>query len=367
MAFHKPQELAAEWSKLWIPRKRLKLSEWTERNFVLSPEYSAMTGLLRLYGWQREIFDSFTDPAVNKIVLKVGTQLVKTLFIQSCIAYLIAEQPGPALLVQPKEPDAETFSKERLEPMLRDVPLLQEKVPAMKSRDRSNTILYKQFPNGSITLVGSIVPGNLARRTVQYLFGDEVNKYPRSAGDEGDPMLLAEERTVKFGTRKKIVLACSPTHPGAKISREYDASDQRVPLAECPNCEREQVLKWAQVFWDKAIPIEEQPATARYVCEHCEAHWNDVERWRAADLARWEARKPFQGIAGFWISHLYSPDKTLREMVAKFLAIKLANDSNEEKVFVNTNLAEDWQEKGEAPDWEKIWGRRESYLAFSMG
>jgi phage terminase large subunit GpA-like protein len=353
-------DIVRDWSHLWLPPERLNLAAWAEKHFVLSPEYSALTNELRLFGWQREIFDSFTDPTVNKIVLKVGTQLVKTLFIQAAIAFVMAEVPGPVLLIQPKDDDARTFSHDRLSPMLRDIPALQGKVSDSK-RNSGSTIFYKSFPGGNITLVGSLKPGNMARRSIQYLFADEVNKYPASVGDEGSPLALAEERSSTFGTRAKIVYACSPTVETAAISREYAESDQREAWCACWKCGELQVLKWGQVRWDSALPREEQASSARYICEHCGAAWTDLDRWKAADQARWIARKPFIGAAGFCISHLCSPYKTLAKMVATFLKAKASNDVNGLRVFVNTNLAEEWKEKGEAPEWRRLMDRREAY------
>ena len=355
-------ELIQEWSQLWLPPQRLPLSQWAERNFKLSSDYSATTSEIQLYGWQREIFDSFTDPRVQKIVLKVGTQLVKTIFIQAALAYIICEMPGPVLLAQPKDSDAETFSKERLSPMLRDNALLREKIEDKKSP--VNTITYKQFPGGSLTLVGAMVPGNAARRSIQYLLADEVNKYPPSVGKEGSFLSLAEERVVTFGTRAKIVYACSPTEPSAAISKEYEASDQREPRVKCPACGFQQVMHWKQVKWDHDVPVEERPATARYQCENprCNALWNDNQRWRAADEAQWFATKPFQGTAGFGrLGHLYSPHKTMAKMVKTWLDIDASKDANKLKVFVNTNLDEDWKEKGSAPAWKRLYDHREDW------
>ena len=360
------EQLTYEWARLWLPPEKLTLSEWAEKHFVLSPEYSAVTGTVKLFGWQKEIFDSFTDPTVNKIVLKVGTQLVKTLFIQAAVAYVIAEAPGPILMVQPKDPDAETFSKERLSPMIRDNEALFAKLPSGKSP--LNTITYKQFPGGSLTLVGSIVPGNMARRSIQYFFCDEINKYPPSAGGEGSPLRLGEERTVTFGSRAKTIYTCSPTDEKGVISREYAASDQRQPWVSCDRCGHPQVMRWSEdgngsgyVWWSKEVPVSERPHTARYICGGCQAQWNDVQRWRAAESSRWIGLKAFTGTAGFWISHLYSPHKTLAKMVKGFLDADATGDSNELKVFINTNLAEDWQERGEAPDWKKLFDRRADY------
>jgi phage terminase large subunit GpA-like protein len=347
-------DLVEQWSGLWRPQDRLPLSQWAEKNFHLSSDYSATTGTIQLYGWQREIFDSFTDPRIQKIVLKVGTQLVKTLFIQASLAYVIAEVPGPVLLSQPKDPDAETFSKERLGPMIRDNPILRGRIEDKKGP--LNTITYKQFPGGSLTLVGAMVPGNAARRTIQYFFADEVNKYPRSVGDEGSFLRLAEERVFRFGTRAKLIYTCSPTTPDAPISRQYETSDQRRPWAACYDCGHLQVLRWGQVWWSKEVALEDRPETAQYLCEKCEARWNDVQRWKAADLATWKNDKPFRGTAGFWISHLYSPKK-LSKMVRNWMEIDTSGDVNELKVFINTNLAEDWVDRGESPDWKLLYER----------
>lgn len=348
------------WSDLWLPPERLPLSEWAEQNFVLSREYSNRTGPLKLYGWQREMLDSFTDPQVSETVVMCGTQLIKTLFIQCALAYVITEDPGPVLLTQRKDEDAKAFSDERLTPMARDVPCLKGKLTEPKARDGLNRKQYKQFPGGSLSLVGTISPSNLARRSIRYLFCDEIDKYERSAGDEGDPIDLAKERLVTYQSRKRTVLCCSPTVKGhSRIDRAYGQSDRRKPWAACHKCKRRQVLKWAQVKWDDSLPVEDRPETAHYECEHCGADWDDFERWSACDDAEWRAERPFAGIAGFWISHLYSPWKTLGDIVSQFLKAK--DDREALRVFINTTLAELWEEQGETPEWELLYARRESY------
>jgi phage terminase large subunit GpA-like protein len=359
-------QLFSQWSQLWEPPKRLPLSQWAEENFVTSAEYSSSTGKLRLHEYQREPLDCFTDPRVSDIVIKSGTQMLKTLLLQVALAYVAAEDPGPCLLSQCKEDDAVSFSKERLVPMIRDIPSLQA-IPglASKSRTSGSTATYKEFPGGSWSLVGAGTPGNAARRSIRYLFCDEVNKYPPNA--EGSFTELAAERTATFGTRAKRVYCCSPTTPDGLISRMYEASDQRKPWVPCPDCGEFQLLKWAQVKWDPEAPREDRPATARYECENpdCCSRWDDLKRWTAASRVEWRAEKPFRGVAGFGdLGHLYSPYKTLAGMVEKWL--KIAADKSPEaaedlRVFINTNLAEEYVEKGDAPEWRKLYDRRESY------
>jgi phage terminase large subunit GpA-like protein len=353
------QDLIEGWSRCWLPPERLPLSEWAEKHIVLSPEYSSKTGNLKLFGWQREPLDSFTDPNVDEIVLMTGTQLIKTLFQQIAVAYVIAEAPAPILLSQYKETDAEMFSKERLAPMVRDCDVLRDRIAPAKSRDGGNTTLFKKFPGGSLSLVGAQAPGNAARRSICYAFCDEVDKYGKT--DEGFFVDLVRERLVTYGSRKKLVLACSPTNKhSSRIGKAYAETDQRQPWVACHACGQSQVLKWTQVRWNNNLPVEDRPSSAHYECEHCGAHWNDGQRWDACEKTQWIPRRPSIRKRGYWISHLYSPWKTLGEIVRDFFEKKAAG-REALRVFVNTTLAELWEEEGETPQPEILMGRRESY------
>lgn len=353
-------DLFRQWAALWEPPKRLTLSQWAEENFYTSSEYSSVTKRLRLHGYQREPFDCFTDPRVSTIVVKSGTQMLKTLLMQVALAYVACEDPGPCLLSQYKEGDAEAFAKERITPMIRDIPKLQAITSlASKSRTAGSTATYKEFPGGSWSFVGAGTAGNAARRSIRFYFGDEINKYePTKEGLFTD---LARERLATFGTRAKEVVCCSPTTPDGLISVMYEESDKRKPWVPCPDCGEFQILVWSQVKWDSDLPREDQPASAWYECEHCQSRWDDVRRIDAAstDKIIWIAEKPFRGIAGFGdLGHLYSPYKTLAGMASEWLRIaddKSENQSERRRKFINTNLAQEYIEKGEAPEWRRLY------------
>jgi len=359
------EPLRSDLGNQFVPPPKLKLSEWAEQNIILSPEFAAHSSRLRLFGWQKEIFDAFTDPRVEEVVMWCSTQMIKTLFIQAAVAYVIAVDPGPILVLQPTDTDARDFSRERLTPMLRDCPVLHGRV-SESMRDGTNRLQAKDFPGGNISLVGAQAPANLARRSIRYLFCDEVDKYPasvRSAAsgvEEGDPMDLARERMVTFGSTKKLIRCCSPTVAGrSRIGKAYASSDRRKPWVPCPHCGEMQLLKFSQVKWNSGIARELQAATAHYECEKCHQPWAEHQRLEACERAEWRAEKPFGHIAGFWISHLYSPWKKLPQIVDQFLIAK--NDRNQFRSFTNTTLAEEWQEYGEAPSYEALRGRAEDY------
>lgn len=358
-------EPLSDLSLLWLPPERLSLSAWAERHFILSPEYSAKVGLITLDPWQREIFDAFTDPAVEEISLMVGTQLIKTLFLQVAATYAICEDPGPILFVGYSDSDAEKYSKERFGPMIRDIPELHARISPAKSRDPDNTIQHKLFPGGTIDFVGSKSPANLARRTIRYLFFDEIDKYDRSSGTEGDPIALGKRRTVRFGSRRKIIMTCSPTVRGtSRIGAAYEESDQRKPYVSCHACGHAQILTWPNVIFDSSLSIVDAAAGARYRCEKCGALWTESDRRQnIRDSVTWKPHAPFTGKAGFWISHLYSTLQlhSLSELTSEFLDAVRSGKKERLQVFLNTDLAELWEEAGERPDWELLYSRAEDY------
>src|ERR1035438_792918 len=95
---------------------RPPLSTWAESNFILSPEYSAYSGPLHLFSWQREILDAMTDPTVEEVVLMTGVQMTKSISLMTYLAYVVDQDPGPVLLVVPDEDSGRHFSKRRLAP-----------------------------------------------------------------------------------------------------------------------------------------------------------------------------------------------------------------------------------------------------------
>lgn len=46
--------------------------------------------------------------------------------------------------------------------------------------------MKKNFPGGHITIVGANSPSSLASRPIKVLLADEIDRYPKSAGTEGD-------------------------------------------------------------------------------------------------------------------------------------------------------------------------------------
>ena len=182
--------------------------------------------------------DAISDGSVESVVIMSSAQVGKCEALGNSVGYYIDQDPAPIMLVMPTERDAEAWSKDRFSPMARDTPCLTGKIADPKSRDGSNKILHKRFPGGHLTIVGANAPSGLASRPIRILLCDEVDRYPFSAGAEGDPVNLAKKRTVTFWNRK-IVLVSTPTIRGlSRIETAYLESDQRQYWVPCPAAAR---------------------------------------------------------------------------------------------------------------------------------
>lgn len=300
--------------------------------------------------------DAISDPTVSEVVIRTSSQVGKTTILENVIGYYVTQDPSPMLIVQPTLEMAETFSKDRLATMLRDTPTLRGKVRDARSRDSGNTMLHKQFPGGHITMAGANSPASLASRPIRILLCDEVDRYPISAGAEGDPVTLGTARLKTFWNRKKV-LTSTPTIKGAsRIDQAYEESDQRRYWVPCAHCGAHQVLAWKQVRWESGAA-----ETARYVCEHCGAVWGDSDRLTAIAAGEWRADKPAADVVGFALSELYSPWSTLREMVRSFLDAKHSRSVERMRAWTNTTLGESYEEDGERLDDTGLAARAEAW------
>jgi phage terminase large subunit GpA-like protein len=310
--------------------------------------------------------DALSDPKVHTVVFQASSQVGKTEMLLNIVAYFICQDPSPILMVQPTLDMAEAFSKDRLAPMIRDTPALTNRIADPRSRDSGNTLLHKRFPGGHITLAGANSPASLASRPIRIVLLDEVDRYPMSAGSEGDPITLATKRSTTFFNRK-IVIVSTPTISGkSRIENHYEKSDQSKFFIACPHCSHRQVLEEEQLKWTEGTPLNGQDGRqikvaddAWFECVECRERIDDVARQRAVREGVWEPTAPFRGVRGFWLWEGYSPWSSALHVANAWLAAQGKPD--QEKAVVNTSFGRSFRETGEAPDWEKLASRADDY------
>jgi phage terminase large subunit GpA-like protein len=356
----------AEALKVVKPPPILKVSEWADEYRVLSPESSAEPGRWHTSRaeYQRGIMDAINDPDVERVIAMTSAQIGKTEILINVCGYFISQDPAPILVIQPNLDMAQAWSKDRFAPLIRDCDILKGMVKDPKTKDSNNTILHKSFPGGHITISGANSPAGLASRPIRVVLCDEIDKYPPSAGAEGDPVELALKRSTTFWNRINLLIS-TPTVTGlSRIEKEWDKSDQRRFFVPCPKCKYMQYLRWANVTWMKDDNNKSLPHTAKYKCEKCGKLWDDAKRWAQIRKGEWRKTAKSTGenyVAGFHLNEIYSPWVRLGPMASRFINSK----DNPEllKTFVNTSLGETWEESGETVDETGLYSRREKYKA----
>lgn len=353
-----PVELVTGYAlKLFAPPPDLTVSQWADEYLYLSPEDSAEPGKFSTARapYQRGMMDAVSNPEIKEVVYCTSSQIGKTLISKAILGYHIHQDPGPLLVMQPTTSVAETFSKDRLAPMVRDTPVLRSLIADPKSRTSGNTVLKKGFPGGHLTMVGSNAPSELASRPIRTVFADEVDRYPTSVGTEGDPLFLARQRSVTFWNRK-FIMASTPTNLGAsRIWRAFETSDQRYYWVPCPHCGEFHKLRWENMLYEN-----NDPGTARMRCPLCLESYGDAEKLRMLHKGEWRAEATSRGIAGFHISALYSPWQSFGDVVNEWLAKK--DNPETLKTFINLQLGECYEDRsGDTIDAHELMARRESW------
>jgi len=306
--------------------------------------------------------DCISSVEIRKVVVMSAAQVGKTdMCILNLIGFYIHFDPAPIMVIQPTITMAETFSKKRLAPMLRDTPVLREKVD--ESRGSGNTVLEKSFPGGYVTMIGSNSPNSLASRPVKIILADELDRYPDSAGEEGDPLSLAEERQRSFWD-KKTVITSTPTIKGlSRIEKEYKHSSQGVWNVPCPACGAYQPLEWESLVYD-----EKNLNTIRYACKHCGAISTESQ-WKARyKEGKYVHKYPHRKIKGFYLNAMASlmPGAEWAELVEKYLKAKEdaeRGDTEMLKTWTNTTLGLPFEEENTQIEFKDLLSRREKYGA----
>jgi phage terminase large subunit GpA-like protein len=346
------------------PPPKLSLSEWADRYMWLSAESSADAGRWKTLPYQKGVMDAITDPRVERVTWMKSARCGYTKAINAAIGYFIHQDPCPILLVQPTVEDAKGYSKEEIGPMIRDVEVLARAIGSASSFNAEQTVLAKVFPGGVLTMVGANSGRGFRRVSRRVVIFDEVDGYPPSAGAEGDQIELGTRRTEYYANRK-IIAGSTPLVAGAsRIEEMFLAGDQRRYHVPCPQCghmdflafdrkaERGHVMRWD----------EGKPETACFECRANGCVIEDKQKRPMIERGEWRAEAEFHGHASFhiWSAYSLSPNATWGQIATEFLAAKRGG-TEKLKTFVNTWLGETWHERGDAPDWDRLYQRREQY------
>ncbi len=358
------------------PPPRVDVAEWAGRfrRIAKGPERGP---------WRNERTPYLVEPMhcasahspFERTVLWFATQLGKSEVLYNAVLQRIHTDPQDMMMVQPTLQDAKDHSMQRFMPTVVQTPAMQGRVSMRRSRDESTAWTSRSIAGGfTIFFAGANSAASLASKPLGFAVADEVDKWPADVDNEGPPLGLLEERMSNFARRKLIIASTCGIKGMSLIEAEYLASDRRRYHVPCSHCGEHQVLLWGAkeewgIKWLKTDGGEPRPETAVYICRHCGAAIEEFRKEAMLREGRWIAEAPGAGMgkrAGFWLNKLYSPLgwkswAALVEEWHKAQEQQRIGNSSSLKKFVQSSLAETWEEKGTGADSKSLTARAEGY------
>lgn len=373
--------LARVKSKFLAPPPRVDVAEWAAR-------YRHVAKGSERGRWRNERTPYLVEPMqcassfspFERVVLQFATQLGKTEVLYNSVMQRIHTEPQDLMMVQPTLQDAQDHSGQRFLPTIQQTPAMLGLVATHRSRDESSSWRARSIQGGfAVFFGGANSASSLASKPIGMAVADEVDKWPADVDNQGPPLALLEERMSNFN-RRKLIIASTPTIKGAStIEAEYLASDRRQYHVPCPHCGERQVLVWGKrddggdngygLQWQRTATGAAMPETAVYICRHCAAAIEEHHKTAMLADGIWIPQAPGAGRgkrAGFHLNKLYSPLgwRSWASLVEKWDQAQLkrkAGDSAPLKEFINSSLAETWEEKGSGADADSLRSRAEDY------
>lgn len=351
-------EAARYWFSTLKPRKPPPLSE-----FMTDHARSDDGARIRPFPFQSDMADAFTDPQTEQVSCRKSSRIGYSTILQCFVAWRIKWSPARTIFYQPTIDDAEKFSRDDLDPVLQwDI---VRSVAEFKPRHPDNQIRAKRYKGGWIQIKGANSPKEFRRVTADDVLLEECDGYPWATKEEGDPARLAFKRNLTSPRRFSAAGSTPKVKGFSRIDALFEQGSQEYRYVPCPHCGHMQYLVFgdgtgAGIRWEP----KKNPTRVWYQCQQgceideAEKAWMDENgEWRAHNPAAFPRHRSFH----IWAAYSQHPGAAWGEIVREFLEVR--HDPNLLRTWVNQVLGEAWQEKGEAPEWQRLYDRREKAMA----
>lgn len=227
------------WASGATPPERLTVSQWADRYRIIGDGAGAEPGPWRTARNPplREIMDALSDHSpVSRVDFMKSAQIGATEVGINFAGYVIDRGLDSMIVAQPVKELARSWVVSKFDPAIAAMPALTEKLA-------SDNTFEKLYPGGTLWAIWANSSNQLRQRTARYIFGDEVDEYPRDLNDQGGAQDQLSARAMSFGDRAKEYYACTPTVAGrSNIEAGHRDGDRRVYLVQCPECGAHQPL-----------------------------------------------------------------------------------------------------------------------------
>ncbi len=310
------------------------------------------------------------DHPANLVTIRKSQQTGISILALAWSLYLAEVAPDNILYGVPGKDALQEMNGLKLQPMIDAWQRETKKriiLPTVSRSGAGSTTYEKRFVGGSIILANANTVMDLSAKTTRYGVKDEVSKWANTPNGD-DPEVLFFGRFTAFRRLKlwKILELSTPEldsgdplgdEPGhCRVDRSFQRSDQRYWNVPCPECHKVFVQS------DEGFAIDRvHPHKSHYECPHCGHHISEMERVEAVRLGDFIAAAPGEGRhPGFHVDAFISLMMSYEAIAEEWLDREKKGEEGA-KGFTNLVLGLPYKIKGDAPDWERLFERREDY------
>jgi len=357
------------------PDPYITIDEWADKYRQLPRGASAESGQYSTarMPYLREIMRELSPQSpTQQVKVKKGTQVGLTEVANNLVMYFMDVVPTSQIMVFASEPLAKDHHNSKLEPSLKAMPSLANKILPGKAKDDVGSTFEKRYPGGSLKLrwSGSTSTGRSASCRIVVL--DDVDGFKKDVNNEGDTLDNIKKRADSFGILKKIYINSTPTELETSfIHAEFEDSDQRHYYMPCPHCKGLVTYEKDSFKFNYDKKTYTLIGDVQLECKHCGSLIDEhYKTWMEAEEngATWVPHNPGHIYRGYYVPGYLSPVGFVswNEIFREFLVAKKEmkrGSVNKMKTWVNARDAMAWEGEMETVKVENLPSRCEQYNA----
>jgi hypothetical protein len=295
-------EILQGWRRGWALPDRRPIHDWA-RDFVqLGGGYARQGAFdIRTCRHLLEPFEAVADERVREVTCRAAIQTLKTLFVEICSLWAIANEPGPIMWTQQDDESAAEHVKGRYRNLLRNCEPVARLLPKNKHDAATCEIYFGDF----YLIINGANLNNLQSKSIRWKLNSECWLWKQG-------LLTHARRRVSAYARdgiSKILNESQGSHADDDFDRLWHEGTAQIWSVQCFGCQRfvpleffgraaDDPAKRVCVVWDEGARNEngmwdEQLVrnSTRWICPHCahehansaatRARWNSTGRYSA--------------------------------------------------------------------------------------
>jgi hypothetical protein len=263
---------------LLAPDQDTDIIDWLEKN-VKNVPYSPQPGPFRVEStpYLIPILRALQDPEIKTIVVQGNVQSGKSMVLELWSAFVPARTPGPMLLLQDIDLNAQDWQQTRLRPLWDNTPATRDRISEI-DRNKWHTT---QFERNITWVLGANNERNLQRRSIRFLGGDECWQWPKGH------LKQALARRTAFEWQGKSVFVSQGGVEGDEFTELFNSTDRGEWNFKCVACNERQPFEWVQIKYPDSAKtatgwdLDMVRANTTYECKFCKHKHLDRNSVRA--------------------------------------------------------------------------------------